>query len=473
MDCERAKGQGVAGQYLEYDLIVIGSGPAGQKAALAAARQRRRVALIDRRQLLGGACLHTGTIPSKTLREAVLYFTGHPLHSVYGASYRLKDRITMEDLTFRVQHVIRQELDTIAAQMRHNSVDVYYGTACFESPHTVIVESAYITTRLRGEKFVIAVGSKPARPPHIPFTPGRIFDSDGILQLPTIPRSMVVVGAGIVGCEYGSIFATLGTEVTLIDCHTTLLDFVDREIIDALTYHLRTENVTLRLAEEVHTVFIDERDRIVTELKSGKRLLAETLLFAIGRQGATDDLNLAAAGLDTDERNRLQVNSTYQTAVEHIYAAGDVIGFPALAATSMEQGRIAASHALGLPCVTFSELAPFAIWTIPEISMVGDTEERLTAMHVPYESGSAHYRDVAKGLIVGDEIGMLKLLFHHESRQLLGVHAIGTRAAEIIHIGQAVMTCNSTIDYFVNTVFNYPTLAEAYKIAALDGLNKL
>ena len=460
-------------QHLEYDLIVIGSGPAGQKAALAAAKQRCRVALVERQQVVGGFCLHTGTIPSKTLREAVLYLTGHRLHSLYGASYRLKEHIALEDLTFRVQHVIRCELDAIASQLRRNNVDVYYGTARFASPHIVEVEDLHTTTRLYANACVIAVGSQPARPPHVPFTPGRIIDSDGILELPKIPRTMVVVGAGIIGCEYSTIFATLGVEVTLIDLRTTLLDFIDREIVDTLIYHMRTSNVTLRLGEAVEKVFIDERDHVITELESGKRIVSETLLYAVGRQGATDTLNLAAAGLDADERGRIAVNEFYQTDVPHLYAAGDVIGFPALAATSMEQGRLAACHALGVPAQTYSALAPFGIWTIPEISMVGDTEEQLTRARVPYEVGLARYRETAKGLILGDNHGMLKLLFHRDSHQLLGVHSIGERAAEIIHIGQAVMACASPIEYFVNTVFNYPTLAEAYKIAAFDGLNKL
>lgn len=463
----------MAHQALDYDLIVIGSGPAGQKAALTAAKHRYRVALIERREVMGGVCLHTGTIPSKTLREAVLYFTGHRLHSIYGASYRLKERITVEDLTYRVQHVIRHELDTIASQMQRNDIDLYHGTARFESPHTLVVEGAYTTTRLQSEKFIIAVGSRPARPPHIPFTPGRIVDSDGVLQLPEIPRTMVVVGAGIIGCEYGSVFATLGTEVTLVDRRDTLLDFVDREIVDALIYNMRRENMTLRLGEAVAKVFIDERNAIVTELESGKRIISDTLLFSIGRQGATAPLHLTAAGLETDERQRLQVNENYQTSVEHIYAAGDVIGFPSLASTSMEQGRLAACHALGVPYETFSALSPYGIYTIPEISMVGETEETLTRAHVPYEFGSARYREIAKGHIIGDDVGFLKLLFHRETRRLLGVHAIGEQAAEIIHIGQAVMAFEGHIDYFVNTVFNYPTLAEAYKIAAFDGINKL
>jgi NAD(P) transhydrogenase len=457
----------------EYDLIVIGSGPAGQKAALAAAKHHVRVALIEQRQVIGGACLHTGTIPSKTLREAVLYFTGHRLHSLYGSAYRVKERITPEDLTFRVQHVIRHELDVVSSQMRRNNIDMYFGVARFESSHTVLIEHTHTITRLSGQTFIIAVGSEPARPPDIPFTPGRVLDSDGVLQLPAIPRSMTVVGAGIIGCEYGSIFATLGVEVTLVDQRRTLIEFADREIIEALMFYMRKENIILRLGEAVAKVFIDDRQRIVTELASGKRIISETLLFSIGRQGATAGLNLDAVGLGTDDRGRLKVNKDYQTAVEHIYAAGDVIGFPSLASTSMEQGRLAACHALGLPHETFSELSPIGIYTIPEISMVGETEEGLTRAHVPYEAGIARYAEIAKGQIIGDDSGMLKLLFHRDSHKLLGVHAIGDTAAEIIHIGQAVMAHGGCIEYFINTVFNYPTLAEAYKIAAFDGLNKL
>ncbi len=458
---------------LDYDLIVIGSGPAGQKAALAAAKHRFRVALIEQRQVVGGACLHTGTIPSKTLREAVLYFTGHRLHGVYGSAYRVKERITVEDLTFRIQHVIRHELDIISAQMLRNGIDMYHGVARFESPHVLLVEGPHTITKLQGKKFVLAVGSKPARPAHIPFTPGRIIDSDGLLQLPMVPRTMVVVGAGIIGCEYGSIFATLGTEVTLVDRRTQLLEFLDRELVEALTFYMRGENITLRLGESVARVFIDERDRIITELESGKRIVSETLLFSIGRQGATDELNLAGAGLQPDDRGRLKVNDHYQTEVEHIYAAGDVIGFPSLASTSMEQGRLAASYALEIPAQDFSTLSPIGIYTIPEMSMVGETEESLTRAHVPYEAGIARYEEIAKSHIIGDDSGMLKLLFHRDTLALLGVHAIGDRASEIIHIGQAVMAFEGCIDYFINTVFNYPTLAEAYKIAAFDGMNKL
>jgi NAD(P) transhydrogenase len=403
----------------------------------------------------------------------VLYFTGHRLHSLYGSAYRVKERITPEDLTFRVQHVIRHELDVVSSQMRRNNIDMYFGVARFESSHTVLIEHTHTITRLSGQTFIIAVGSEPARPPDIPFTPGRVLDSDGVLQLPAIPRSMTVVGAGIIGCEYGSIFATLGVEVTLVDQRRTLIEFADREIIEALMFYMRKENIILRLGEAVAKVFIDDRQRIVTELASGKRIISETLLFSIGRQGATAGLNLDAVGLGTDDRGRLKVNKDYQTAVEHIYAAGDVIGFPSLASTSMEQGRLAACHALGLPHETFSALSPIGIYTIPEISMVGETEEGLTRAHVPYEAGIARYAEIAKGQIIGDDSGMLKLLFHRDSHKLLGVHAIGDTAAEIIHIGQAVMAHGGCIEYFINTVFNYPTLAEAYKIAAFDGLNKL
>ena len=457
-----------------YDLIVIGSGPAGQKAALAGAKLRRRVALIERRQEMGGANLHTGTIPSKTLREAVVYFTGHAMHDFYGDSYRPKERIEPKDLTFRVDHVVRSELDVLTNQMRRNGVDLIFGPSRFESAHEVAVETGvHRRALLRGEKIVIAVGTRPARPAHIPFEPGKIIDSDEILQLDRIPRTMVVVGGGVIGCEYASIFATLGVEVTLLEKRDRLLEFADREIVDTLVHHMRDHGMILRLGEAVSSVSLEASDRIVTELESGKRVVSESLLFSIGRQGATESLNLEAAGLTADHRGRIQVNDQFQTEVGHIYAAGDVIGFPSLASTSMEQGRLAACHALGTPATTYSQLYPFGIYTIPEISMVGRNEEELTREKVPYEFGMARYGEIARGQILGDRDGMIKLLFHRESLALLGVHAIGTRAPEIIHLGQAVMAYNGKIDYFVNTVFNYPTLGEAYKVAAFDGLNKL
>ena len=458
----------------EYDLIVIGSGPAGQKAALAASKGRFRVALVDRREVVGGVCLHTGTIPSKTLRAAVLYFIGYGQHSIYGESYRIKDRITTEDLTQRVNHVIRSEIDVISDQMKRNGVDMFFGEAHFANSNELVVKSELSgETRLQGKKFIIAVGTRPVRSDSVPFTRQRIIDSDEILKLETIPRRMTVVGGGVIGSEYASIYAALGVEVILIDRRDRLLEFVDGEIIDHLVYHMRAANVTLRLGEEVSRVFIDDRDQVITELESGKRIISDTLLYSIGREGATDGLNLEAVSLKTDDKGRLKVGETYQTEVEKIYAVGDVIGFPSLASTSMAQGRLAACHALGMEHEAFSSLFPFGIYTIPEISMVGQTEEQLTVAKVPYEFGLAHYGELAKGQMLGDESGMLKLLFHRNTRVLLGVHGIGDQATELIHIGQAVMAYGGSIDYFINSVFNYPTLAEAYKVAAFDALNKL
>ncbi len=456
-----------------YELVVIGSGPAGQKAALTAAKLNRRVALIDRREVVGGVCLHTGTIPSKTLREAVLYFTGHLLHSVYGQSYRPKDHIGVEDLNFRVQHVIHRELDIIADQMQRNGVDLGFGRGRFLDPHRVEVTSADGPSHvLLGESIIVAPGTTPARPEEVPFAADRVFDSDGILGLTRIPRSMTGVGAGVIGSEYASIYATLGVEVTVIDGRERILEFADSEIIDELVHQLRSENTIFRLGEKVASIQL-ENDRVVTQTESGKRVISETLLYSIGRQGATADLGLDTAGLQADARGRLQVDAQYRTDVAHIYAVGDVIGFPSLASTSMEQGRLAACHALGARAESYSGIQPYGIYTIPEMSMVGRTEQALTAERVPYETGVARYAELAKAQLLGDDKGMLKLLFHRDTRALLGVHIIGDRATELIHVGQAVMAFAGTIDYFVDTVFNYPTLAEAYKVAAYDGLNKL
>lgn len=456
-----------------HDLVVIGSGPAGQKAALTAAKLGKTVALIDRREVVGGVCLHTGTIPSKTLRESVLYFTGHLLHSVYGESYRPKDRIGVDDLNFRVQHVIRRELDTISDQMRRNGVEMVFGKGRFENPHRIEVLTAEGGSRiLQGGSIIVAPGTVPARPSDIPFTEGRIFDSDGILRLENIPRSMTVVGAGVIGSEYASIYATLGVEVTIIDGRERILEFADREIIDELVHQLRTEDTVFRLGEKVSSINLDN-DRVVTQMESGKRVVSETLLYSVGRQGATADMGLQAAGLQADSRGRLSVDAQFRTTVPHIFAVGDVIGFPSLASTSMEQGRQAACYALEVPVATFSGILPYGIYTIPEMSMVGKTEQTLTEERVPYETGVARYAELAKAQMLGDDKGMLKLLFHRDTRALLGVHIIGARATELIHVGQAVLAFEGTIDYFIDTVFNYPTLAEAYKVAAYDGINKL
>jgi NAD(P) transhydrogenase len=349
-----------------------------------------------------------------------------------------------------------------------------FGLASVAEPHVIQVElQPGQHQRVRAKKFLIATGTCPARPEDIPFKENLVVDSDAVLQLKEIPRSMTVVGAGVIGCEYAAIFACLGTEVTLIESRPQMLEFADREIMDNLVYHLRDHEVILRLGESVKSVSINDKQRVVTTLESGKRILSDTLLYSVGRQGSTEGLNLAAAKVEADERGRLKVNKHFQTSARHIYAAGDVIGFPSLASTSMEQGRHAACHALGIPCEPASSNYPYGIYTIPEISMIGETEEALTQAKVPYETGIARYDELAKGQLIGEEHGMLKLLFHRTSRKLLGVHIIGERATELIHIGQAVMSFDGTIEYFVNTVFNYPTLAEAYKVAALDGINKL
>lgn len=463
-----------------FDLIVIGSGPAGQKAALAAAKLGKRVALIDRLTTIGGVCIHTGTIPSKAIREAVLHLTGFKEREVYGHSYAVKHDITMSDLLYRSQHVVRTEVDVIRSQMARNGVTMLFGTASFLDPNTIRVARAADDTRLatadafevRGEYFLVAVGTEPARPANVPFAPGRVIDSTELLLLKELPKSMIFVGGGVIGAEYACMLAAVGVKVTLVESRPRLLEFVDDELAENLQFRLRDMGVRLRLGESVSHIELGE-NCVEATLASKKRMRAQTLLYTIGRQGATGPLNLAAAGLVADERGRLKVNEFYQTSVPHIYAAGDVIGFPSLAATSMEQGRLAACHMFKQLAEPANPLFPYGIYTIPEISMVGATEQSLTQAGIPYEVGLARYREIARGQLISDPHGLLKLLFHQESRRLLGVHAIGTGATELIHIGQAVMAAGMSIDYFVDSVFNYPTLAECYKVAALDGINRV
>ena len=458
----------------DYDLVVIGTGPSGQKAAVQGAKAGKRVAIIDKRDLIGGVCVNTGTIPSKTLREAVIYLSGFRERNIYGSSYQVKQHITMDDLKFRVNHVMRHEMDVIQHQMQRNGIHLINGFASFIDPHTLQVEMADSNRVVTAEHVVIAVGTRPTRTASVPFQNDKIFTSDGLLDMTDVPKTLVVIGAGVIGLEYASIFAALGSRVTLIDMRPRLLSFVDEELIGALTYHLRQHRVTVRLGEKVERVEIDpDSNKVITHLASGKRIITNKALYSIGRTGATAALNLDAAGLEADKRGRLKVNEDYQTAVPHIYAVGDVIGFPSLASTSMEQGRLAAAHAFGIQARSLPDLFPYGIYTIPEISMVGKTEEALTEAGVPYEIGKASYREISRGQIIGDEIGILKLIFHLENRHLLGVHIIGEGASELVHIGQAVMAFGGTVDYLVNTVFNYPTLAEAYKVAALDGINRL
>ncbi len=457
-----------------YDLIVIGSGPAGQKGAICAAKLRKRVAMVDRTLMMGGVCVHTGTIPSKSVREAIFQLTGIAVRTFYGSNYRGKGEVSVHDLASRVTSIVSRETDVIRAQLRRNGVEIFQGMAQFVDAHTIEVQGESARVTLRGENFLIACGTRPARNADIPFDGKRIIDTDEFTCLGSLPREIIVVGAGVVGLEYASFMAAIGAEVTLIDQRPLILDFVDREIVDALAYHLRQMGTTFRLGEKVTSVGIDEkRDRVFAELESGKKVQGDMLLYAVGRQANGDLLQLEAAGLQPDSRGKIKVNADYQTEVPHIYAAGDVIGFPALASTSMEQGRLASCRMFGAPSEHMPELFPYGIYTIPEISTVGQTEETLTAAKVPYEVGISKFNELAKSMMLGDETGMLKLLFDRHTRKLLGVHILGQRATEIVHIGQAVMAYGGTIEYFRDTVFNYPTLAEAYKVAALDGLNKL
>lgn len=463
----------------DYDMLVIGSGPAGQRAAIQAAKLHKRVAIVERKAAVGGVSVNSGTIPSKTLREAVLHLSGYREKGVYGASYSVKEHITIGDLMFRTAHVIRHEIDVIRHQLSRNGVELIGAEAAFADQHTMRLR---MLTGTHGEEnvtarfIILATGTTCTRGGKIPFDGQRIFVSDDVLGLESLPRTLTVVGAGVIGCEYASMFATLGVRVTLIDMRKRLLPFVDGEIVESLAYHLRENRVTLRLGEEVAGIepFEDNLGKHVRiMLASGKQIVTEAALHSIGRTGATATLNLDAAGIASDERGRIKVNEHYQTNVPHIYAVGDLIGFPSLASTSMEQGRLAACHAFGVSTKSVPELFPYGIYTIPEISMVGMTEEELTEQGVPYEVGKANYREIARGQIIGDSTGLLKLVFHRDLRELLGVHIIGEQASELVHIGQAVLTFGGTLDYFVDTVFNYPTLAECYKTAAFDGINRL
>jgi NAD(P) transhydrogenase len=462
----------------DYDLIVIGSGPAGQRAAIQAAKLEKRVALVERKSVLGGVSVNSGTIPSKTFREAVLDLSGFRERAFYGISYTVKQNITIEDLLLRTDQVIRHEVDLTRLQLSRNRVDVIAATAAFEDAHTVKLDHADGRgVRLATfENVIIATGTEATMDPHIPFDRRHVITSDDILRLDRLPRTLAVVGAGVVGCEYASMFAALGVRVTLIDKRPRLLPFIDAEIVDTLAYQLRENRVTLRLSEGVSSIehVKDEHgDRVKIHLDSGKQVVAEKALYSIGRTGNTSRLNLSRAGLEADDRGRLTVNDHYQTAVPNIYAVGDVIGFPSLASTSMEQGRLAACHAFGISAKAVPELFPYGIYTIPEISTCGKNEEELTHDGVPYEVGKARYAEIARGQIIGDSTGFLKIIFNADTREVLGVHIIGEGSSELIHIGQAVLSFGGKLDYFINTVFNYPTLAECYKTAAFDGINRL
>ncbi|MEW6129359.1 MAG: Si-specific NAD(P)(+) transhydrogenase [Acidobacteriota bacterium] len=457
----------------QYDLIVIGSGPAGQRAAIQGAKIGKRVALVEKREVVGGACINTGTIPSKTMREAVMHLSGYSYHGIYGMNYRVKEKITVGDLSFRVQQVIKTEIDIINAQLSRNGIDMLTGSASFVDPHRLRVENSRGQAEYTADFIIIATGTKPAESTKVPINGRNIINSDQIYCLPEIPKTLIIVGGGVIGVEYASMFAVLGSRVILVEKQGRLLNFADQEMIEALCYHLRDNRVTLRLNEEVESVEENPDGTVVANLKSKKKISGDALLYSVGRQGNTEDLHLAAAGLEADERGRISVNENYQTAQAHLYAVGDIIGFPQLASVSMEQGRLSVGHAFNIKLQSDPANYPYGIYAIPEISFVGKTEEQLTDEDVPYEVGVAYYREIARGQIRGDTTGRLKIIFHRETREILGVHIIGEGAAELLHIGQAVMTLRGTVDYFVNTVFNYPTLAECYKAAAFNGINKL
>jgi NAD(P) transhydrogenase len=469
-----AEQEGAMTSDYDFDLVSIGSGPAGQRAAVQAAKLGRRAAVIEKRRCVGGVCVDTGTIPSKTIREAVLS------HVAVGARFGRQapampaTRATAEQLVAGVDAVVAREIDVIEQQLRRNDVALLQGHASFIDPHTLAIDTDAGVRRVTTRHVVIAVGTQPAPTPGVKPDGEIVLDSDQVVRLKHLPRTLAVVGAGVIGIEYASMFAALGVQVTLVERRERPLEFLDREIVDELIHQLRNHNVTFRLGESVDSLAVsDGPHRAVLMLESGKRLVADAVLFSAGRLAATDGLNLAAAGLTADARGRLRVDEAFRTTVPHIFAAGDVIGYPSLAATSSEQGRLAACQAFGVEARPMAAHFPIGIYSIPEISMVGPPEHELTAQRVPYETGVARYREIARGQILGDSSGFFKMLFHRENRRLLAVHCLGTGATELVHVGQAVLGLGGGLDYFLETVFNYPTLAECYKVAALDASNKL
>ena len=457
----------------DYDLICIGSGPAGQRGAVQAAKLGKRVALIERRDTLGGTCLATGTIPSKTFREAVLHFAAAARPD--GGSTRAMQRPTAPELLARVDEVVAREGSVISNQLSRNGVDVMCGEAAFVDPHRIRVTNEGIAREISATNVLIASGTRAVPPSNIESNGETVISSDDIGGLKRLPRSLAVVGAGVIGIEYASMFAALGVEVTVIDKRERPLEFVDAEIVDELIHQMRKRNVNFRFGEAVEGMTVNDGPpkRAVLLLESGKRIVADMALFSVGRVGATETLALQNAGVAADDRGRIAVDAEFRTSVSHIFAAGDVIGYPSLAATSSEQGRLAACHAFGLPAAPMADHFPIGIYSVPEISMVGSTEQTLTKGKIPYEIGIARYREIARGQILGDDSGLLKMLFHRVDRRLLGVHIIGTGATELLHIGQAVFGLGGGLDYFLSTVFNYPTLAECYKVSALNAANKL
>jgi NAD(P) transhydrogenase len=456
-----------------FDLVVVGSGPGGLRAAIQASKIGKAVAMVEKHATIGGVSINSGTIPSKTMREAVLHLSGFYDQAFYGANHHTKENVTMSDLNFRVNRVIENEAAVLQDQLRRNNVELFHGTASFTDPHHLRVENSTGFSALEAAYVVVATGTKPATNPMVAINGRNIINSDQILTMPVIPRTIIVVGGGVIGVEYACMYATLGVRVIIVEKRPRLLEFADAEMVEALSYHMRDRRATMRLNEEVESVEELPDGKVAANLGSNKRIVGDALLYAVGRQGNIDRLNLAAAGIEADDRGRIKVDKDFRTSVPHIFAVGDVIGFPSLASVSMEQGRIAAARAFGLQMESDPEGYPYGIYTIPQISFIGKTEEQLTESDVPYEVGVAYYREIARGQISGHTDGRLKLLFHRETLELLGVHIFGEDAAELLHIGQAVLLLKGKITYFINTVFNYPTLAECYKAAAFNGLNRL
>ncbi len=457
-----------------YDLIILGSGPAGRAAAIQAGKLKRKVLVIDRKDNLGGVSIHTGTIPSKTLRETVLNLSGWRERSFYGRAYRVKDNIGAQDLKARMHITLGHEVDVLEHQFNRNHVTTQFGQARFTGPNEVeITADAGETSRVTGDRFLIATGTVTHRPKEVPFNGTTILDSDEILAMAQLPRSLVVVGAGVIGVEYATMFSALDMRVTLIEPRPTFLDFIDRFTISEFTHLIRENGVDLRLGSPIEKIE-DAGKHVEVTLANGRHVRTEMLLYTAGRMGATADLNLGAVRLETDKRGRLEVDrKTYQTKVPHIYAAGDVIGHPSLASTSLQQGRVAACHALETPTLPESPWFPYGIYSVPELSTCGMSEEEAQERAIPYEVGIARFRETSRGHIMGVENGMLKMLVSLKTRRLLGVQIIGEGATELIHIAQAVLNLKGTVDYFVENTFNYPTLADAYKIAGLDAFNRM
>jgi NAD(P) transhydrogenase len=458
-------------------MLVIGGGPGGQRAAIQAAKLGKRVGLVEKSDQLGGAALRAGTIPTKALREAALVLTGLSSSLLVEGHGSVRRDVTLQEMGAIARDIVGSQLRVVEDSLARNRVEIFWGVGCFQDAHTVVVDGDKGNWAITANYFVIATGTHAARPDHVPFNDRNIFTMDTLVKLNALPRSILIVGGGVIGVEVACIMAALGIPVTLIEGRTELLGFLDSEIIDAFQTAIRRIGVTLRLGEKVHQIEELERsngEKVVrATLESGKQLHGNALLYSVGRQGNCKQLGLDKVGICFDDRERLKVNEDFQTDVPHIYAVGDVIGFPALAATAMEQGRLAACHAFGEPTPRMADLVPFGIYAVPEISMVGKTEKELTNAAIPYETGVALYSELARGELLGDRDGMLKLLVHQQDRRILGVHCIGTSATELVHIGQMVMAFKGTVDDIVANVFNYPTLAEAYKTAAHNAVNKL